>query len=321
MRHLIIAAVFVVASSAEAASVCASPHELKALQAAVLEQQLAAAAQSCHATADYMRFVAVYRGAIVRQDQAVRRFFQHQKAGERYDSYKTRIARDVSLKSLHDPRFCRTARIVFDLALSRREAAEPPALVQTGYEGCRPVIERPVMAMAAAKPTPSASRVPVPSLAPVRLAEAIPIPKPAPFGPRALAIVNAVKPVTQTLPKPVRVASVQPVHIPPTPQVDDTPETPVAAQPERRADVGQSAKRYAEVEKRQWRREPLREFDDDENDDSMPNAYRSGSQWIGAEVDAPPSRWRETQSSNLYRGPDGRWYVRIGGHKRWNDDE
>lgn len=125
------------ASASLAAATCASPQEVKALQAAALEQQLAAAAQSCHLSMDYGLFVAKFRDPIVRSDRAVRAFFQHRNNSEGYDAYKARIAEDASLRSLHDPQFCRSAKAVFDMALGRGSAEKRPAMLQTGYEHCR----------------------------------------------------------------------------------------------------------------------------------------------------------------------------------------
>lgn len=271
------------AAAAHAAAVCPSPQELRALRAAVLQQQLAAAAQSCHAAVDYGRFVEVYRGAIVASDKDVRRFFQRQNAGESYDAYKSRIARDISLKSLHDARFCAAAKAVFDLALGRSQRRAPSALVQTGYERCRPVPDRPVLAA-----------IPAGQARPVKAS--VPIPTPAPLGPRALAAIAAIHtPVASPPPKPTRLAAVAPVQA-------ARPAAPIMAAPS----VDEPVSREAQNDERDdW--------------DNVPNAYQPGSRWVGAEVaDPPPWRWQESQPSNLYRGPDGRWYVRIPRHERWS---
>lgn len=324
------AGLFVVA--ADAAAICASPADMKALQAAVLEQELAAAAQSCHLTEDYARFVAAYRDAIVRSDQSVRVFFRHQKGGETYDAYKSRIAHDIAMKSLYDSKFCGTAKVVFDLALGRGKPAEPPALVETGYEGCRPLREAPRMVakpqpqsavIAAAKPGPAVS-------APAWNADRImallrpvdvPIPTPAPpHAMRALALAQSAtspKPALPVSPKLRSAALPPPAIVPQRAMLPDVGLPHVAAARQTHPEIGHPAARYAARERPRWRG-----ADEATNvDDNLPNAYRPGTQWVGAEADdAPHDDWRD-MPPNMYRGPDGRWYVRIGHHDRWGDED
>lgn len=288
MRQIIvgIGTALLFAAGAQAAAICAAPQELRSLQAAVLQQQLAAAAQSCHAGADYSRFVAAYRAAIVRSDTNVRRFFERHKAGESYEAYKSRIAHDVSLESLHDARFCAAAKAVFNLALGRSHGSAPPALVRTGYESCRPIADKPVFATV---PQPK----PVPSS---RAAEVVPVPTPAPLGPRALAAIAAIP---------------APLIVPPTRLAAMAPPPALASRPAVMPIV--SATSVAEPAPRA---PETAETDDWGN---VPNAYQPGSRWVGAEVKDPsPWRWQENQPANLYRGPDGRWYVRISRHDRWS---
>lgn len=318
---------------AQAATVCASPADMKALQAAVLEQQLAAAAQICHATEDYARFVATYRDAIMRSDQVVRAFFQHQRSGETYGSYKSRIAHDISLKSLHDPKFCATSKTVFDLALGRSIPTEPPTLVETGYEGCRPLPDKP---LTAAMPKPNTVLAAKPP-APVKTAAAqpawdadhilallrpvdVPVPTPAPpHAVRALALAHStITPSSAPLASAPR-SRVAGVPLPSPPIVRHRAELPDIGVPpvptlrEPHPEIGHPATRYATVERRQVADEDL-----DDAEGSVPNAYLPGAEWVGAEADAPP-RGRSGQA--LYRGPDGRWYERIGRRDYWNDGE
>ena len=119
---------------------------MKALQAAALQQQLMVAALTCHDVADYNRFVTSYRGELQKSDQALMDFFLRQevhKGADGYNAYKTRLANASSLRSLRDPRFCRSAKVAFDVALKRKGslaelASERPSLIETGYTSCVP---------------------------------------------------------------------------------------------------------------------------------------------------------------------------------------
>ncbi len=339
MRQILIAfgmaGLFVV--GAQAAAVCASPAEMKALQAAVLEQQLAAAAQSCHAIDDYTRFVAAYRDAIVKSDQTVRAFFQHQRSGETYGSYKSRIAHDISLKSQRDPKFCATAETVFDLALGRGKSSEPPTLVETGYEGCRPVPDKPLMA-AATQPRPPVAAASKAIKPPVKAAAAqpvwdadhvlallhpvdIPVPTPAPpHAVRALALAHSASSVPATTTAKPHLAAVQTplsVIVPHHAVSRELGAPPVPAMREPHPEVGHPAARYTAVEHPRWR------YADQGTNagGNVPNAYLPGAQWVGAETDGPPRERFNEDRSVMYRGPDGRWYERVGRRDHWDEDE
>ena len=100
--------VFLLAGDAWAAASCVRPQDMKALQAAALQQQLMVAALTCHDTADYNLFVTTYRSELLESDQALKDFFLRQdvhKGTDGYNAYKTRLANVLSLRSLHDPQF------------------------------------------------------------------------------------------------------------------------------------------------------------------------------------------------------------------------
>jgi hypothetical protein len=281
------------AGASQAAATCASPQQMKALQAAALEQQLAAAAQSCHFAADYSLFVAKYRGAILRSDRTVNAFFGSRANSEGYDVYKTRIAQDTSLRSLHDPLFCRSFKSVFDMALGRAGAGKSPAMVQTGYEHCKMPAPLRTVVMTTTMPAARA----------LALADAPVIPTPR----MARALVSVPKPV------PVGVlASRAPAHVVETPPAQTQTELPETVQLS-----------TTTAEQPRWGRavadtRPHTEFNDAyEGKDNVPNAYRPGSVWVGAEArdDLPPEHQRP-----LVMGPDGRWYVLIGHQKVWSRD-
>ena len=156
-------ALSLMAGNAWAAASCARPQDMRALQTAALQQQLMVAALTCHDTADYNRFVTSYRCELLESDLALIDFFLRQdahKGADGYNAYKTRLANVLSLRSLHDPQFCRSAKVAFDVALNRKGslaelASERPSLIQTGYTSCVPsVSETTQMADAAPRYVP-----------------------------------------------------------------------------------------------------------------------------------------------------------------------
>jgi hypothetical protein len=226
------------AASADAALVCATAPELKVLQSTALQQQLMVAALTCHMREDYNRFVAAYRDGLMQSDAALKAFFAARPRGEDYNAYKTRVANTASLRSVHDPRFCDSARKVFDMALGRRMerrglAPEPPQLVESGYEGCRAVDSKLIEAKAgssakvavAPKPLPRPASVPVKLAAAqsVRLFASAPVPTAKPvmrvevLRPRPHVAIAVPRPAP-VVPKPVQLAAA-------------APKAPVAAKP------------------------------------------------------------------------------------------
>jgi hypothetical protein len=265
------------AVSAHAAAICASPQELKVLQAAVLQQQLMAAVQSCRFGADYNRFVAAYGAAIVQSDRALQDFFRRNKGAEGYGAYKARIAKAASLKSLHDPRFCASAKAVFDVALGRGEGKKTPGLIATGYETCRAVAAKPVMA---AKPVPWALRlaaIPKPAPRPAAsVAPAVPNEKPvirlaAALPPPQRPLPAVAPPFDKKLPSAAMLASHAPAVAEPPEVVGQALRTVAAQQPQRRNPDWGPGDPYA-------------------GGGNIPNAYQPGAYWVHNQ--APPPRRR-----------------------------
>jgi hypothetical protein len=283
---LMIAAI-ALAPAAQAAAVCATPQEMKVLQAAVLRQQLAAAAQSCHLGAAYGRFVAAYGAAMVQSDRELKQFFHSRTRAEGYDAYKARIARDVSLKSLHDPGFCRSAETVFDMALhGARPGKKTPFLVKTGYESCRMLPGKPVMA---ANP------------APTHVAQAVPIPRAAP---RAAAPRLAVRLPPKPVPAVAKAPEAPPVRLakagPPreTPVWQEPPPEPAWEAPESSPAESVEAPRAATPEPGR-RAAPRNPPYDPYADGNVPNAYRQGAYWVNEPP--PPRRPRPHAWSFFFR--------------------
>jgi hypothetical protein len=315
-------ALCLLAGPAAAAALCAQPQDMTALRAAALRQELMVAALSCRAAADFNLFVAAYRDELLKSDRALKDFFLRQDASKgegAYDAYKTRLANISSLRSLHDPRFCRSAKVAFDVALKRKGAlaeleSERPTPIATGYAICSPGAAKTEVAVAAPSPPPrrmalldSTLSVPVPKLAP-RPLRASPAVSPL----RVAALVAKAAP---SPPPPQRVAAVvaKAAPNPPPPQrvshefgaYDRLADAQMAdyagerddfvsdAADERddAVDDGDDAPRYVP---RFAEATPPRAYG------NLPDAYKPGAYWVDA--NEPPVRPR------MVRGPGG-WYL------------
>ncbi len=166
---------------AGAAPTCVRPETLRILQAAALQQQLMVAALTCHYTADYKLFVTTFHDELLKTDRALKQFFLRQgvQSGENgYNAYKSRLADILAQRSLHDPRFCRSSMIAFNVALKRKGAQaelalERPSFIKTGYESCAARAPQTTLASNAALPHLASSSgssviVPIPVPRPVR---------------------------------------------------------------------------------------------------------------------------------------------------------
>jgi hypothetical protein len=211
-------ALSLLAGNAWAAAGCARPQEMKALQAAALQQQLMVAALTCHAAADYNRFVTSYRGALLESDRALMNFFLRQdvhKGADGYNAYKTRLANASSLRSLRDPQFCRSAKVAFDVALKRKGslaelASERPSLIETGYTSCVPAAPETTL-MADATPNLPERHLALPDS---QASASIVVPKPAPRLDRVLPPISPQRyagvPAPSGAPKAIQVAEATP---------------------------------------------------------------------------------------------------------------
>lgn len=324
---------------ARAAIVCATPQEMKLLQSAALQQQLMVAAMSCRMTADYNAFVGEYRDRLMLADQSLKAFFAGRKRGEDYNAYKARLAANAAARSQRDPRFCESAQKVFNLALGRRAernglAPEPPQLIETGYEGCRPVDARlleaavipqprPQLAVATPKPLPPKPLPSKPHLDSLALAKPAPAPKPvvsaealwalAPRS-RAMPADKPVQIVRQTPKPPPKLAPLPPaqfVDISPEeahdsrePMPSESPDesaakgVEVAEDP---ADAAPQERNVAVLDRPRWRQPRDDDQDDPYKDDNTPYAYRPGAEWVWREPRQGPPR------ATRVLGPDGHW--------------
>lgn len=132
------------ATSVAAGTRCASHEELTALKVAALRQELMVAGLTCHEASSFNRFVTSYQNELLASDHALMRFFvrqSHARADDAYNSYKTRLANDFSMRSIKDPWFCENAHASLEAALYRNlsltelvsDGARP---IHTGYSSC-----------------------------------------------------------------------------------------------------------------------------------------------------------------------------------------
>ena len=137
-------AAILLAGSAWAGAACLAPRDEAALKTAALQQYLMVAALTCHDTGAYNDFVMSHRGELQESDRNLLNFFLSRSAesGDAdYNAYKTWLANVSSMRSLHDPRFCRIAFAAFDAALDGSKplaavVAERPVPVYDGAMSC-----------------------------------------------------------------------------------------------------------------------------------------------------------------------------------------
>ena len=110
------------ASAASAGSKCATSAEVTAIQAAAVQQQLMVAALTCNTVTDFNAFQTGFSTELRRSDRRLlsmfRRLYGARRGRAEYHAFKTRLANDSSVRSIHDnAAYCREARLVFAAAL------------------------------------------------------------------------------------------------------------------------------------------------------------------------------------------------------------
>lgn len=102
---------------------CALPSEVTAIQAAAVQQQLMVAALTCNEVTNFNAFQTSFSKELRTSDRRLqamfRRLFGAGRGTEEYHAFKTRLANDSSIRSIHDnPGYCHEAQLVFAAALS-----------------------------------------------------------------------------------------------------------------------------------------------------------------------------------------------------------
>jgi len=109
------------ATGAIGAPRCATSDEVTAIQASAIQQQLMVAALTCNQIEHFNAFQTSYSKELRRSDASLQRMFRRLYAGHgdaEYHAFKTRLANDSSIRSIHDNQgYCHDAGMVFDAAL------------------------------------------------------------------------------------------------------------------------------------------------------------------------------------------------------------
>jgi hypothetical protein len=118
-------AVVMVAGNAFAASSskCAKPEEVTAIQTAAIQQELMVAALTCNDITNFNAFQTGFSKELQASDVTLHKMFKRvfgAKGGEdQFHAFKTRMANDSSIRSIHDnPGYCHEADGAFAQALA-----------------------------------------------------------------------------------------------------------------------------------------------------------------------------------------------------------
>jgi hypothetical protein len=195
-------------ASAGSTSRCAKANEVTAIQAAAIQQELMVAALTCNQVSNFNAFQTGYSAELRASDATLEKMFKRLYGGghgeAEYHAFKTRLANDSSIRSIHDnPSYCRLASDIFTAALTsaRPSLAAFVSGVQvtddsSPVEACELRVAttlKPSVALAATV----ASNLVVPKPNPMRLAML------TPSQPAVSAPVQAVaQPVVATQPEP-----------------------------------------------------------------------------------------------------------------------
>jgi hypothetical protein len=114
-------AVVMAASAAGAAPKCAKRDEVTAIQAAAIQQELMVAALTCKEIQHFNNFQTSFSAELRRSDAALQHMFRRLYGGRgdtEYHAFKTRLANNSSIRSIHDNAgYCHDAGVVFEAAL------------------------------------------------------------------------------------------------------------------------------------------------------------------------------------------------------------
>jgi len=102
---------------------CAKPDEVTAIQTAAIQQELMVAALTCNQIANFNAFQTGFSRELQDSDATLHKMFKRifgARAGEdQFHAFKTRMANDSSIRSIHDnPGYCHEAETVFAAALA-----------------------------------------------------------------------------------------------------------------------------------------------------------------------------------------------------------
>jgi hypothetical protein len=132
--------------AAMASTPCAHRDEVTAIQVTSIQQQLMVAALTCGQVANYNAFQTNYSRELRISDATLmhmfQRFYGHRGDAE-YHAFKTRVANDSELRSIHDnPTYCAVAQNVFASALTQAKptlatfVTEVPVMEANPFDSC-----------------------------------------------------------------------------------------------------------------------------------------------------------------------------------------
>lgn len=115
-------AMMAAASGAMGAPKCANSDEITAIQSAVIQQDLMVAALTCNQIDRFNAFQTGYSKELRKSDNTLERMFRRLYGigggDEAYHAFKTRLANNASIHSIHNNEgYCHDASVVFDAAL------------------------------------------------------------------------------------------------------------------------------------------------------------------------------------------------------------
>jgi hypothetical protein len=102
---------------------CAKPEEVTAIQTAAIQQELMVAALTCNQIANFNAFQTGFSRELQDSDATLHKMFKRvygNRPGEdQFHAFKTRMANDSSIRSIHDnPGYCHEAQTAFSAALA-----------------------------------------------------------------------------------------------------------------------------------------------------------------------------------------------------------
>ena len=140
---------------------CARPSEELSVKVAAVQQRLMVAALTCNDVADFNRFQRGYLQRLRQSDLHLQMFFRRiygARGESRYYSFKTRLANDDSILSIHNnPAYCKAANQAF----SAMKAQDHPSLSE--FVESLPIHDPGPVPSCSSQ---SAAREPIPSIVP-----------------------------------------------------------------------------------------------------------------------------------------------------------
>jgi len=172
-----LAATLLAGSALAAPPKCAKPDEVSAIQAAAIQQELMVAALTCGEVGNFNAFQTGFGPELRTSDSTLehmfKRLFGGGKGEAEYHAFKTRMANDSSIRSIHDNQaYCHAASMVFAAALAPQKPALADFVAGIPVTDASPVDSCEIRVANGLVGAPAAVIVPRPN--PLRLAMVMP---------------------------------------------------------------------------------------------------------------------------------------------------